>query len=312
MIKLYDRLIELYKNDKSQLSSILGLFYNIDIDFQIINKSKNKKLIFRYQDGGKIKSYNFENNNYYYNVEYAKSKDNSSNEVHLITINDGTVGCAKCTFGGLILIDNKTHYANIQSVADYSDCIKCDNPNIKYKVGAIMIQIMIEECKKLNVKKITLEDNSKKYFSGSSIELIYYRTMAQGTPYYSKFGFKHITPLKVRNNHDKWLTNPTITKNKIIKLFNNNIEDNEENSKIIKLFNKIVDKYTDNIIVSNFVINLFDKAVTKEKDISEKRNLKLVNKKINLYAKILYLILKDLYIESGYSLLPDNKFVYFL
>ena len=306
MIKLYDRLIELYKNYKSQLSSILGLFYNIDIDFQIINKSKNKKLIFKYQDGGKIKSYNFENNNYYYNVEYAKSKDNSSNEVHLVTINDGTVGC------GLILIDNKTHYANIQSVADYSDCIKCDNPNIKYKVGAIMIQIMIEECKKLNVKKITLEDNSKKYFSGSSIELIYYRTMAQGIPYYSKFGFKHTTRLKVRNNQNNWLSNPTITKNKIKKIFNKDIEDNEENSKIIKLFNKIVDKYTDNIIVSNFVINLFDKAVIKEKDISEKRNLKLVNKKINLYAKILYLILKDLYIESGYSLLPDNKFVYFL
>ena len=56
MIKLYDRLIELYKNDKSHLSSILELFYNIKIDFQIINKSKNKKLIFRYQDGGKIKS----------------------------------------------------------------------------------------------------------------------------------------------------------------------------------------------------------------------------------------------------------------
>ena len=307
MIKLYDRLIELYKNDKSQLSSILGIFYNIKIDFQIINKSKNKKLIFKYQDGGKIKSYNFENNNYYYNVEYAKStKDNSINEVYLITINNGTTGC------GLILIDNKTHYANIQSVADYSDCIKCDNPNIKYKVGAIMMQIMIEECKKLNVKKITLEDNSKKYFSGSSIELIYYRTMAQGIPYYSKFGFKHTTPLKVRNNQNNWLTNPTITKNKIKKIFDKDIEDNEENSKIIKLFYKIVDKYTDNIIVSNFVINLFDKAVIKEKYISEKRNLKLVNNKINLYAKILFLILKDLYIESGYSLLPDNKFVYFI
>jgi hypothetical protein len=307
MIKLYDRLIELYKNDKSQLSSILGLFYNIDIDLQIINKSKNKKLIFKYQDGGKIKSYNFENNNYYYNVEYAKStKDNSINEVYLITINNGTTGC------GLILIDNKTHYANIQSVADYSDCIKCDNPNIKYKVGAIMMQIMIEECKKLNVKKITLEDNSKKYFSGSSIELIYYRTMAQGTPYYSKFGFKHTTPLKVRNNQNNWLTNPTITKNKIKKIFNKDIEDNEENSKIILLFYKIVDKYTDNIIVSNFVIKLFDKAVIKKKDISEKRNLKLVNNKINLYAKILFLILKDLYTESGYSLLPDNKFVYYI
>ena len=40
MIKLYDCLIELYKNNKSQLSSILGLFYNIKTDFQILNKSK--------------------------------------------------------------------------------------------------------------------------------------------------------------------------------------------------------------------------------------------------------------------------------
>ena len=44
MIKLYDRLIELYKNNKSQLSSILGIFYNIKTDFQIINKSSTNKI----------------------------------------------------------------------------------------------------------------------------------------------------------------------------------------------------------------------------------------------------------------------------
>ena len=71
-------------------------------------------------------------------------------------------------------------------------------------------------------------------------------------------------------------------------------------------------KYTNNIFVSEFVINLFDEAVKKEKDISKKRDLKLVKNKINLYAKILFLILKDLYIEAGYTLLPDNKFVLFL
>jgi hypothetical protein len=70
--------------------------------------------------------------------------------------------------------------------------------------------------------------------------------------------------------------------------------------------------HNNNIIVSDFVINLFNKVVIKEKDISEKRDLKLVNNKINLYAIILFLILKDLYIESGYSLLLDNKFFYFI
>ena len=306
---LYNRLIKLYKNDKSQLSSILGIFYNIKTDFQIINKSINKYLHFENQLGGEIKNLSINNNKYYYNVEYAKplNKEYKNNEVYLITVNEGTRGC------GLILIDNKIYHANIQSVSDYSECIKCENPNIKYKVGAIMMQIIIDECKKLNIKKITLEDNSKKYFSGYSIELIYYRTIAQGTPYYSKFGFKHITPLKVRNNQNNWNTKPIITKSKIIKLFDNNVDkDIEDNSDIIKLFNKIVDKFIDKIFISDFVINLFDKAVKKEKDISEKRDLKLVKNKINLYAKILFLILKDLYIEAGYTLLPDNKFVLFL
>jgi hypothetical protein len=39
-------MIKLYGNNKSQLSFILGIFYNIKIDFQIINKSQNKKLNF--------------------------------------------------------------------------------------------------------------------------------------------------------------------------------------------------------------------------------------------------------------------------
>jgi hypothetical protein len=306
---LYNRLIKLYKNDKSLLSSILDIFYNIRTDFQIINKSINKYLHFENQLGGEIKNLSINNNKYYYNVEYAKplNKMYSNNEVYLITVNEGIRGC------GLILIDNKTHHANIQSVSDYSDCIICDNPNVKYKVGAIMMQIFIYECTQLNIKKITLNDNSKKNFSGCSIELIYYRTMAQGTPYYSKFGFKHTTPLKIRNNENNWNTKPIITKNKIIKLFNKILDEYDEYSHdIIKLFNKILDKYTDKIIISDFVINLFDKAVKKEKDISEKRNVKLTNNKINLYAKILFLILKNLYIEADYTLLIDNKFVLFL
>ena len=205
------------------------MFYNIKTDFQIVSKSKNKYLHFENQQGGEIKNLSIDSNKYYYNVEYAKplNKEYKSNEVYLITINEGIRGC------GLILIDNKTHHANIQSVSDYSECIVCDNPNIKYKVGAIIMQIMIYECKQLKIKKITLEDNSKKYFSGCSIELNYYRTMAQGMPYYTKFGFKHITPLKVRNNETNWNTKPIITKSKIIKLFDNNVDKLIEYIKIV-------------------------------------------------------------------------------
>jgi hypothetical protein len=65
---LYNYLIKLYKNDKSQLSSILGIFYNIKTDFQIINKFINKYLHFKNQLGGEIKNLSINNNKYYYNL----------------------------------------------------------------------------------------------------------------------------------------------------------------------------------------------------------------------------------------------------
>jgi hypothetical protein len=69
---LSNHLVELYKNDTSQLSSILGIFYNIKTDFQIVRKSKNKYLHFENQQCGKIKNLSIDSNKYYYNVEYAK------------------------------------------------------------------------------------------------------------------------------------------------------------------------------------------------------------------------------------------------
>lgn len=197
---MLNRLIELYKNDTSILSKILLMFNNIKTKFEIVNKSQKKFLKFVNQKGGKIKTFLNNNETFYYNVEYAKSLDTtySHNEVYLLTVNEGNEGCR------LILIDKERNEANIQSVSNYSDCIICKNPDVKYKVGVVLIQIIIYECKKLKVKKITLEDNSQKIFTGSSIELIYYRTMAQGTPYYIKFGFSYTRPLMIIENKKNW------------------------------------------------------------------------------------------------------------
>jgi hypothetical protein len=69
---LSNHLVELYKNDTSQLSSILGMLYNIKTDFQIVSKSKNKYLHFENQHSGEIKNLSIDSNKYYYNVEYVK------------------------------------------------------------------------------------------------------------------------------------------------------------------------------------------------------------------------------------------------
>ena len=61
------------------------------------------------------------------------------------------------------------------------------------------MQIMIDICNKQKMKKITLEDNSKKKFTGNSIKLIYFRTMTRGLPYYTKFNFRSVDYLITPN-----------------------------------------------------------------------------------------------------------------
>jgi hypothetical protein len=82
---LYERLIELYKNDHSMLSKILLMFYGIKTNFEIIDKSPNKNLKFVNQTGGEVKTFSYNKINFYYNVEYAKptNKNYSHNEVYL-------------------------------------------------------------------------------------------------------------------------------------------------------------------------------------------------------------------------------------
>lgn len=300
---LTSRIVQLFKHDNSLMTNVLTMLSKIKTNFEIVSNKNGEKITFYNQFGGIVKVF-VDNVKYNYNIEYAKplDKKNTTNEVYLLTVKDGSEGC------GLILIDNQMRHANIQAVSDYSECLICDNPNIKYKVGAILMQIIIYECKKLKIKKITLEDNSKKYFTGFSIELMYYRTIAQGKPYYSKFGFKNSSPLIVRNNEQLWKTKPVLNKKKIIEIYKNFMP--KSDNTINKLFNMILEDYDDSIYVSELVIKLFDKAVKQEKQI-EKQKTKSDNL-VNLYAKILYLILKKLYIVSGYELLPDNKFTLFL
>ena len=82
--------------------------------------------------------------------------------------------------------------------------------------------------------------------------------------------------------------------------------------KLIDLFNNILIKYNDNIIVSDFLLYLFEKANKKEEEITERRNNGETINFINSYARLLYLIIKELYIITGYKILTDNKFMLFI
>jgi len=91
-MSLNNRIIELYRNDRSLSSKIFLMLNELKTNFEIVGRSPNRNLIFVNQMGGEIASHIVKNAKYYYNVEYAKPINikYSSDEVYLLTVNDGS------------------------------------------------------------------------------------------------------------------------------------------------------------------------------------------------------------------------------
>lgn len=90
---------------------------------------------------------------------------------------------------GILIIDEDKKDATIQSINNYKDCLICTTNKGEFKIGEILMQIMIGICANNNVEKIGLTDNSYLECANEKIPLIYLRTLTKGMPYYSKFGF---------------------------------------------------------------------------------------------------------------------------
>lgn len=140
------RIIDVFQNESSTLTNALNIINSIQSSYELFKKSDKQqlKLIQFKQVGGKREKYEYNNDKYYYNVESSKPLNSQfkNNEIQLLTVNEGLYGC------GLILLNNDTNEARIQSVSNYQECIECSNPDANYKVGDIMMQIIINICKK--------------------------------------------------------------------------------------------------------------------------------------------------------------------
>lgn len=160
------------------------------------------------------KKYNYETgkynivlngNQYYYNVErysYVDEKnvkDDRFTFIDLITIKDKYKNNIHC---GSIAIDTKTKKATITSLGNSPKCL-ISNGNVEFKYGDILFQIMINICKKENVRQIELTDNSYRQCGRLSLDsnlatlgsvnlsLDFLKTMTQGFTHYYKYGFKY-------------------------------------------------------------------------------------------------------------------------
>lgn len=186
--------------------------------------------------------------------------------------------------------------ANIIFINNGADCIKCFE-NKTFKIGSILMRIMICICVHKNIKKVQLTDNSYLGCANEKIPLIFLRTITHGKPYYTKFDFKPINHngdnvniyrknelLIYKNNYDKYKKNPTIKKSNFIRILNYKKFDKETDKKMISYINNtIVPSLKDeNIIVKDFVNELL-----KDK------------KKIS--CELLFHIIQNIYYACGYD-----------
>lgn len=211
--------------------------YNLDLK---IGGIKYQVQIEEYYDNDSI------NDNVNNNINNNTMTHNSHNEYKKININDIKIienknrkiinfikfGSKKNKYDeykendhcGIMIIDMEKKTSTIQSVNNYTNCIKClsTGKNI-FKIGDILMQIMIIISLKNNLHKIHLTDNSY-LLCGKTVKipLIYLRTLTQGKPFYSKYGFipKYKQDLEAYNaNILNFNKNKIITKEQFIKYF---------------------------------------------------------------------------------------------
>ena len=234
---------------------------------------KDRNIIFALRGGNnKYKEYdkNYDNktgkyniiiddNKYYYRVE-RYSGDEDFRIIDIISIKDEYKNNIDC---GSIQIDKKQRIATIISLGNSNKCIKSDNKKVKFKYGDIIFQIMMNICKKENLRKIELSDNSNINCSGYSLILNYIKTMTHGIPHYYKYGFKFKLENDnkiLNNNYKNYMKDPKINKNDLLEIIKNKGSVN-----IINHLYKVINKLSkEEISIKKFILLLTQDLENRE------------------------------------------------
>lgn len=287
-------------------------FYDI-LDFlrenkiSYLNYVKNTKIQLKYKNNNSIQGGDFSSKkSYILNSEYSAFIDEYTDNLNKTQkyINFIKLNAKKDERGDykeddhclVLIIDTKNNSAVIQSLNNYKDCLKCKIGNDEFKIGDVLIRIVLQICKKENIKKIKLTDKSYFLCNGEKIPLIYLRTLTKGEPYYSKFGFtpKYNEDIKAYEYNKKlFLEKSSMTKNELKKIFlYRNFDENNSNDKkmLLHINNIIMPKLKENNIISD-VIKI------------------IMECKSNTSCHLLNVIHMSLYHKIGYKEYNDKTFI---
>jgi hypothetical protein len=263
----------------------------------LMTHSKSK-LYFKSQVGGKKQMIKLKDGKTYeYHIDTIVPYDDTKKQISFLNLTETNDNCMFLFFdtqnskentpgfGSACTYDNPAVSGGterrmiplyIQSISNQDDCIKSEDNRYKYKVGDILMQIIIQlvKEKKLfsHIKQIELTDISKKMCYGIGLQLIYLRTITHGIPYYAKYGFRPNNEEDYdifKYNRNNFKLNKTITNDKLLQI----IEKSKSND------NNSYKKYFYDYIKSNNIINpkilLTDmiKVMNNTNDVNEKKEI---------------------------------------
>ena len=302
----------------------------------IISLNFNQKNLIGGKDDSEFIDVYLDKNKYKIRVyKYTEKDDNNFKTINFIKINselqeDGNISngdhCA------ILIIDTKYKESNIQSVNNYKDCIACyyEN-NKKYKIGDILIQVMIYISINKGMKKIRLHDNSNYKCNNYDLPLIILRTITHGKPFYSKYGF---LPLNHNDDDDKeykknelqiyednkklFKTQPKMTKNELLQILHyTKFDKNKDKNLLYYIDNIIYPRLNEkNNIINEFINNVIDDSLIYKKRIEKYSKLNK-NERPKIKDEILYLssacelldnILMNIYLKCGYYKYTEKTF----
>ena len=152
------------------------ILYNNKISYGKIISDKSHKINLMYQKGGSIHNADLNGITYQYHTSKIELIGNNHKKMDFLSIDGINNYCAT-------LIYDKPEYGTtmvLNGIFNGEDCIKCMKSGIEYKVGDILMQIIINLVKEkpnfAHIKTIELKDNSIIKNGDIGIELIYLRT----------------------------------------------------------------------------------------------------------------------------------------
>lgn len=240
-------------NEKYKISKIYSI-KNIEKYILVNNITKNIKFIENQLIGGDVSFNTYKikndqlnteraivNNNeyYYYNVERYMPPNDSNIFIDMVSINKKNYQDDDNKICGSIQIDKTNNHATIISLGKQYRCIKPIDNNVSFKYGDITFQIMLDICKRENIKYINLTDNAHITCGDNNINLDLLKTMTHGMTHYRKYGFKfknYIDEETYIFNKKLYDTIPTIKKNKLIDLIKST--DSKIKNKVIDILMK--------------------------------------------------------------------------